>query len=492
MSFAASKRSTSDSPRAFSPPVPPPSNSTGKIAGVTPESLAAEAGLRPGDRVLAINDRPITDQLDYRFRSTEEFVALTVIHDGETAVVEFEKPPDEPLGVEFTDDAFDGTRLCNNKCFFCFLKGLPKGLRRTLYVKDDDYRLSFLHGNFITLTNLSDADWDRLAEQRLSPLHISVHATDPGLRRVMLGNPRAPDIRAQLRRLHDMGIEAHTQVVLCPGVNDGPALDVTVEELLRHPNVRSIGVVPVGASLDGEARIAQDGMRACTPEAARHLLRQLRPWQRAAAAARGTPTVYASDEFYLTAGARIPAARFYAGAPQWENGVGMVRSLLDDWTRARRRLRAGRYPPPRLQHVTMACGLVIGPMLTRLAAEASDLLGIRIDVVPIRNTLFGERVNVAGLLPGRDFQTQLAAVPGGLGERVFLPRASLDYFGTRFLDELTPDALERSLERPLTFAYTLSEVIEWSTARDGETPAVRPPDRSNGRAWTSIGASAGV
>ena len=485
-------RSTNNSPRAPSPPVPPRSASTGKIAAVTPGSLAAEAGLRPGDRVLAVNDQPITDQLDYRFQTTEEFVALTVVHDGATAVVEFEKPADESIGVEFTDDAFDGTRLCNNKCFFCFLKGLPKGLRRTLYIKDDDYRLSFLHGNFITLTNLSEADWERLAEQRLSPLHLSVHATDPGLRRAMLGNPRAPDIRAQLRRLQDMGIEAHTQVVLCPGINDGPALDETVEELLRHPNVRSIGVVPVGASLDGQARINQDGMRACTPDAARRVLKQLRPRQRAAVIARGTATVYASDEFYLTAGARIPAARFYAGAPQWENGVGMVRTLLDDWTRARRRLRAGRYPPPRLQHITLACGLVIGPTLTRIAAELSDLLNIRIDVVPVRNTLFGTRVNVAGLIPGADFQTQLAAVPGGLGERVFLPRASLDYFGARFLDDLTPDALERHLQRPLTFAYTLSEVLECATAHDGETPAIPPPDRTNGRAWTSIGAGAGV
>ena len=458
---------------------------TGEIAAITPGSLAAEAGLHPGDRVLAVNDRPLRDQLDYRFQTTEEFVALTVVHDGEEGVVEFEKPPDEPLGLEFSEDAFDGTQLCNNKCFFCFLKGLPKGLRKTLYVKDDDYRLSFLHGNFVTLTNLDEEDWERLAEQRLSPLNVSVHATNLTLRRQLLGNPRAPDVRTQLRRLQRIGIDVHTQVVLCPDVNDGAHLDETIEELLRHPNVLGIAIVPVGSSIDGERRINHPGIRGCTREEARTLLRQIRQWQARARAARGSAVVYAADELYLTAGARIPGARFYDGFAQWENGVGMTRTLLDDWTRTRRRIRAGRLGAPTLSHITLVCGTLIAPILRRLTTEAGTLLQVRIDVLPLRNSLFGERVNVSGLLPGQDFLEQVGAAAGPeLGQRLFLPRASLDYFGERFLDDVRRDDVETALGRPVTFAYSLGEVIEWLTAPAGSRPEERPPARSNGRAWT--------
>ena len=456
---------------------------SGEISVVEAGSLAAEAGLRPGDRILAVDGRPVQDQLDYRFRTAEEVVTLTVSHDGVEGAVEFEKPADEPLGIEFADDAFGGTTLCNNKCFFCFLKGLPKGLRKSLYVKDDDYRLSFLHGNFVTLTNLEEADWQRLGEQRLSPLNVSVHATDPALRREMLGNPRAPDIRGQLRRLARMGVSVQTQVVLCPGVNDGAALDETVGELLGHANVLGISVVPVGSSLEGEKRIKHPGMRACTTAEARAVVRQIRRWQKRACATRNGATVYPSDEFYLTAGARIPSANLYDGFSQWENGVGMTRTLMDDWGRARRRIRAGRYGPPVLRHVTIATGALIAPTLRRLAAEAADLLDIRIDVIAIHNTLFGERVNVAGLLPGSDFAEQLASARGlARSERLFLPRASLDYFGRRFLDDLRSEELSATLRCPLTFAYTLSEVIEWVTVEGDGTPAPRPL-RSNGRSW---------
>lgn len=460
---------------------------TGAIAYVEPGSLADEAGLRPGDRVLEVNGRPVRDQLDYRFEVTDDLVELAVVHAGEPGVVEFAKHPDEPLGIEFADDAFDGTTLCNNKCFFCFLKGLPKGLRKTLYVKDDDYRLSFEHGNFVTLTNLTEADWERLARQRLSPLNVSVHATDADLRRRMLGNPRAPDVREQLRRLRDIGIETHTQVVLCPTVNDGAALDETIGELLSHRNVRSIGIVPVGASLDAEARERPGeaaSMRAVTEPEARTLLRQVRRWQRHARKERGAATVFASDEFLLRARARIPAARAYDGFPQWENGVGMVRTLLDDWRTVRRRLRRGTLQPDPSRRATLACGTLIAPTLARLAGEAQELTGVQIDVVAVRNTLFGPRVNVSGLLPGRDFAAQLAARGAGvLGDAVFLPRASLDYFGRHFLDSVTPAEVAAAIGRPLAFASTLSEVIEWTAGGD-----LRPPDRparSNGRFWAA-------
>ena len=459
---------------------------SGAIASIEPDSLAQEAGLQPGDRVLRVNGEAPRDQLDYRFQTTDSFVSLDVIHDGEPGIVEFEKPIDEPLGIEFADDAFDGTRICNNTCFFCFLKGLPKGLRRPLYLKDDDYRLSFLHGNFVTLTNLSQDDWQRLEQQRLSPLHISVHATELELRRRMLGNRRAPDIREQLRRLAAMRIEAHTQVVLCPGVNDGDALDQTVGELLQHENVLSIGVAPVGSSIQGEERIDDAGMRACTPAEARRAVRQLGRWQRRARNQRGASIVFPTDEIYLTAGARIPAAGRYDGFPQWENGVGMVRTLLDDWRRARRRLREGRVqlPAKRPRRITLACGTLIAPILQTLAAEMSEWIDLEIDVVPVANSLFGARVNVSGLLPGADFAAALAGRDPGA--RVFLPRASLDYFGKRFLDDMTPAELEAQLDRPASFVYTLSEIVEWiANAEVGSSSAI--PARSNGRSWTSAG-----
>ena len=466
---------------------------SGAIASIEPDSLAQEAGLQPGDRVLRVNGEAPRDQLDYRFQTTDSFVSLDVIHDGEPGIVEFEKPIDEPLGIEFADDAFDGTRICNNTCFFCFLKGLPKGLRRPLYLKDDDYRLSFLHGNFVTLTNLSEDDWQRLEQQRLSPLHISVHATELELRRRMLGNRRAPDIREQLRRLAAMRIEAHTQVVLCPGVNDGEALDRTVSDLLQHENVLSIGVAPVGSSIQGEERIDDEGMRACTPAEARRAVRQLGRWQRRARDQHGASIVFPTDEIYLTAGARIPAAARYDGFPQWENGVGMVRTLLDDWRRARRRLREGRrrlregrvqLPPNRPRRITLACGTLIAPILQTLAAEMSEWIDLEIDIVPVANSLFGARVNVSGLLPGADFAVALEGRE--LGERVFLPRASLDYFGKRFLDDMTPADLEAQIDRPVSFVYTLSEIVEWiANAEVGSSSAI--PARSNGRSWTSAG-----
>ena len=458
----------------------------GAISAIEPDSLADEAGLQPGDQVLAVNGQPIRDPVDYRFQTTEDLVELEVVHDGVLGLVEFEKPIDEPLGIEFDDDAFDGTRICNNKCFFCFLKGLPKGLRRPLYIKDDDYRLSFLHGNFVTLTNLSADDWVRLEEQRLSPLHVSVHATDLNLRRQLLGNRNAPDIIEQLHRLAKMRIEAHTQVVLCPGVNDGDALDQTVSDLLAQENVTSIGVVPVGSSLEGEERIADPGMRAHSQAEARVVVKQLRHWQRQARSERGRSVVFPSDEFYLTAGAQIPSARRYDGFPQWENGIGMTRTLVDDWRKTRRRIRQGNLALPRASAI-IACGTLIAPTLRDLCAEASALTGVNFDIVPVDNTLFGARVNVSGLIPGGDFATALSAID--LPEHVFLPRASLDYFGAKFLDDLTPEALESRLGRPVKFVYTLSELLEsiatGADHGDAGSRQPRPYQRSNGRSWTT-------
>jgi putative radical SAM enzyme (TIGR03279 family) len=458
---------------------------SGSVASIDADSLAEEAGLQPGDRIVRVNGRPIRDEIDYRFKVSEEFVELAVQRGDDEQLIEFEKPADEPLGIEFDGDAFDGTTLCNNRCFFCFLKGLPKGLRRPLYVKDDDYRLSFLHGNFVTLTNLDEEDWSRLQEQRLSPLNVSVHATNPILRRTLLGNPRAPDVRPQLRRLDGMGIDVQAQIVVCPGVNDGAALDESIGELIHHPNVLNVGVVPVGQSVAGEERIAHPGMRAHTTAESRSVVRQIRKWQRQARAQRQSAFVFASDEYYLAAGARLPASSRYEGFPQWENGIGMTRTLLDDWARTRRRIRSGRIDAIEVRHVTLCCGTLIAPTLSRIAAEASELLDVRIDVVSVPNRLFGSRVNVSGLLPGRDFIDALTTLrPDRIGDHIVLPRASLDYFGARFLDDTPANDVSAAVDRPVTFAYTLDDVIKLMTNRL-VAPLGTPQSGSNGRAWTT-------
>ena len=485
----------------------------GLVDGVRPGSLAAWAGIRPGARVLAANGRALRDVVDYQFYTAEPVVMLRVREpEGDERTYTFEKWPDEDLGLAFAEATWDGVRICTNTCFFCFLKGLPKGLRRTLYVKDDDYRLSFLHGNFVTLTTLTEADWARLEEQCLSPLHVSVHATEPGLRRRMLGYPDAPDILDQLRRLGSLHIHAHTQVVLCPGVNDGAHLDRTIADLGGlYPTVQTIAIVPVGATMQFEQRMSRvgkaiDETQACSPAYARRLVRQVTGWQRCLRAEHGVSLVHAADEYFLIAGARVPAAAWYDGFPQYENGIGMTRSLLDDWRQTRRRMRnaergrrntADAAPPPSLRiphsafRITVGCGTLIAPILARLFAEFDALAGTSTRVAAVRNEHFGARINVSGLLTAQDVITALGRED--LGDVVLLPRTALDYFGRKFLDEGTPVDVERALGRPVLFASTLSEVVEQLEAFTGDAGRPQPaaPAATNGMFWASREATVG-
>ncbi len=456
-------------------------NAGGIVDAVRAGSIAADIGLAPGDRVVAIDGRTLRDAVDVQFYASEDTIAIDVVRGSDALQFEIAKHPDEDLGISFQDPAFDGIRICNNSCFFCFLKGNPKGMRKTLYVKDDDYRLSFYHGNFVTLTNLSDDDWVRLDEQRLSPINVSVHATEPELRRYMLGNKMAPDICEQLRRLGAMGIQANTQVVLCPGVNDGAALDRTIGDLSSlYPSVQTISIVPVGATMTAEERLARGAhsseIEGCTPEHARAIIAQVTPYQRAFRKQSGSTLVYLADEYYLIAGVTPPGAAHYDGFAQYENGIGMTRSLIDDWRKARRG-QAGRalgaqglarsdprpstavlHSVPVHKHVSMVCGTLIAPTLARLGAEFADATGTSVDVHAIPNTFFGPRVNVSGLLTAGDIEQQLRGV--GLGDLVVLPRYALDYTGARFLDDRTPSDLQAALGVPLAFASTLREVLQ--------------------------------
>jgi putative radical SAM enzyme (TIGR03279 family) len=480
-------------------------NAGGVIDAIRAGSIAADLGLLPGDRVVAIDGRPLRDAVDVQFYAAEDAIALDVLRGGASLRFEVAKHPDADLGIGFQDPAFDGIRICNNSCFFCFLKGNPKGMRQTLYVKDDDYRLSFYHGNFVTLTNLNDDDWKRLEEQRLSPINVSVHATDLELRRYMLGNKSAPDICDQLRRLRTMGIHANTQVVLCPGVNDGEALDRTIGDLSAlYPAVQTISIVPVGATMTAEERISRGAhsneVEGCNPDYARRIIDQVTPFQRRFRKEHGATLLYLADEYYLSASVEPPGGAHYDGYAQYENGIGMTRSLIEDWRRAKRgrgtrRLGtqglardAGTASLPRspsIRRTSFVCGTLIAPTMRALGADFAASTGMSVAVHAVENTFFGSRVNVSGLLTSDDIERQLRGAD--LGDLAVLPRYALDYTGARFLDDRTPAELQAALGVPLAFASTLREVLQiLDKPLHSDVTGASVGATTNGKSWVEF------
>ena len=434
-------------PRARKP------NEGGVIDAVRP-SIAEAIGLRAGDRIVAIDGaraarrrrRPVTTP-----RKTS--ISLEVIRDGAALTFEVEKHPDEDLGIGFQDAAFDGVRICNNTCFFCFLKGNPKGMRKTLYVKDDDYRLSFFHGNFVTLTNLTEDDWARLEEQRLSPLNVSVHATEPELRRYLLGNKHAPDICEQLRRLGDLGIEANTQVVLCPGVNDGDALDRTIERSRRavaRPS-RTISVVPVGATMAAEERIARgahaEEIDGCTPEYARAVIAQVAPVPAAIPQrARTHARVPRRRVLPRSAGLSPPPAPALRRLPAVrERHRHDAHRCIEDWRRHERRRLNGSASRP-VVHAALSAHHARLRHAHRTDAQRTSRRELggrdrraRSTCAPIANTFFGPRVNVSGLLVGGDIERAAAGHRPRRSRRSCRATHSTTP-AARFLDDVTPAA----------------------------------------------------
>ncbi len=461
-----------------------PESPGGLVSGVRARSAAASAGIEPGDMIIAIDGHHLRDVVDLQFHQAGEEIEVHIRKaNGLDDLVVIEKDYDEDLGLEFDRATWDEVILCNNNCFFCFLKGLPKGMRKTLYMKDDDYRLSFLHGNFVTLTNLTDADWQRLEDQRLSPLNVSVHATSLELRRMMLSNDTAPDVIEQLRRLGSLGLRAHTQIVLCPGVNDGVELDRSVRDLIDlYPTVQTVSVVPVGASPKLEDwSLGHDGIELVrpTPEYARQIVAQMAILQREARAAHGVTIAQCSDEYYVTAGVPVPPRANYDGFPQYENGIGMVRTMLDAWSRTRARIkREGLKPGVAGRKFAVATGALGGQILPPVAEDFAALTNTSVQVVPIENTVFGERVNVSGLLCGADYVRALKDIEADF---FVLPRPSLDYFGEKFLDSMTVDEVEAKLGRPLAFASQWSEIYRIAAAG-----AIRPTRNraTNGAFWS--------
>ncbi|MBN1935901.1 MAG: DUF512 domain-containing protein [Anaerolineae bacterium] len=431
----------------------------GVISAVEPGSIADQLGLAPGDVLESINGRPLRDVLDVHFYAAEESLDL-IVRRGDVEMHHWvERDYETPLGLDFEAPTFDPMRLCHNGCEFCFVAQMPPrkfGLRPSLYLRDDDYRYSVLYGSFITLTNLTEDDWQRIKEQRLSPLYISVHATDPALRRRLLGQDNVPDILPQLDRLAALGIELHTQLVLTPGVNDGEHLRRSIDDLAaRFPAVQSIGVVPVGLT-----RYHRGVCRPYAPAQAGAVIEQLAPLQKQFRRQFNLSLVYLSDEWYLKAGLPVPPDRHYDGYPQIENGIGLVRRFLKD-SRALDTSSALR-----VTRITLVCGTLFAQTLQQEAIKLSNKIGVHFEIVPVVNQLFGETVTVSGLLGGREVIAALQAHP--LGDMVCLPRAMFDDAGERTLDDLTVPHFEQALARPVIVAGSLSELVEIITFRQND------------------------
>ena len=414
------------------------------ISSVEDGSIAQELELAAGDRLLSINGQSLEDILDYHYLIKDEYLEIEIEKpDGEVWELEIEKDFDEDLGIEFENPLMDNYRSCKNKCIFCFIDQLPKGMRPTLYFKDDDSRLSFLQGNYVTLTNMSDHDIDRIISYRLEPINISFHTMNPALRRKMLSNRFAGDIFGKVRRLADAGIEMNGQIVLCKGVNDNDELDFSLRMLEEYlPALKSVSVVPVGLT---KYRDHLYPLEPFTAEDAAQVLAQINKWQAYYKEKWDTHLVHAGDEWYLMAGQELPGAESYDGYLQLENGVGMLRLLIDEATEALCRLKADG----RSFSCSIATGKLAYPFLRDIAAGVCEKYpGVRIHVYAIENDFFGPMITVSGLLTGTDLIRQLQGK--ALGETLLLPCNMLRSGEMVFLDDVTVSEVETALQTRVT------------------------------------------
>lgn len=409
-----------------------------KIASVDPHSPARKAGVRPGEKLTHINGHPIVDVLDYKFYAYDPRLELTLTDpEGNSRTLRLRKEEGEDLGLNFETYLMDKARSCANKCIFCFVDQMPPGMRDTLYFKDDDARLSFLMGNYMTLTNLSRREIQRIMDLRISPINISVHATDPELRSAMLKNPRAGECLEVMKQFAQAGIEMNCQIVACPGVNDGPALERTLADLSGlYPAVTSVAVVPVGVTKfrEGLCRIEP-----YTREQAAALLDQVEQFAAAFLEKQGTSLAWCSDEFYLIAGRPLPEKAYYEDMDQLENGVGMLRLLLHQAELALEDEGQTEVAP-----FSVATGLSAAPFVQEIVDKIREKCGnIKGMVYPIVNRFFGETITVSGLITGTDLIEQLRGRE--LGKRLLIPDNMLRAGERVFLDDVTVEQLEEAL-----------------------------------------------
>ncbi|PIZ38185.1 DUF512 domain-containing protein [Candidatus Aquicultor secundus] len=399
-----------------------------EVSEVKPDGLAHKNGIRAGDKIISINGKKLRDILDYELATADEVLNVELERDGEHRHIKIDNPHLLGLGIYFSTSLFDGIKTCANKCVFCFIDQLPPGMREAVYVKDDDYRLSFLYGNFVTLTNMNNEDIDRIIEDRISPLYISLHATNPQLRLMMLGRKKKDKTLVYLQRLSDAGIEIHIQMVMCPGLNDKDELERSIKELSSdYPNVGSVGLVPVG--LTGY----RDGLyplRSFEKQEIMELIEQVERWQEKLERQKGEPWVYIADEFYIAAGRKLPTIAHYGEFPQIENGIGLSSLFIDEAEHGIEQLKAvasknkheqrttkavkqaqtaqgqktGQvgHTGKALPRIALVTGELFAGILEGIAHDIHQITGIAIDVIPVENKYFGGKVNVTGLLTGTD------------------------------------------------------------------------------------------
>ena len=414
-----------------------------KIRSVQPGSIAWEMGIEPGDRLLSVDGQEIEDVFDYRYYIEEEEILLLIEKpDGEQWELEIEKETYEDLGLEFEQGLMDEYRSCRNKCIFCFIDQMPPGMRDTLYFKDDDSRLSFLQGNYVTLTNMSEHDIRRIIRFHLEPINISFQTMNPELRCRMLHNRFAGEALKKVDMLYEAGIEMNGQIVLCKGFNDGEELDRSIRELTRYlPFLRSVSVVPVGLT---RFREGLEPLEPFTGEEARQVLELIHGWQERLYPEHGLHFIHASDEWYILAGEELPEEESYDGYLQLENGVGMLRLLLNEFAEALEE-EAGDREERRL---SLATGLLAAPYLERMAEQLREKFPrTEVMVCPVKNEFFGEQITVSGLITGQDLVKQLSGKD--LAERLLLPCNMLRAEEDVFLDDFTVSQVQSALQVPL-------------------------------------------
>lgn len=415
------------------------------ICGVKEGSIADECGIKKGDILVSINSQKIEDVIEYKFIQSDEYIELEIQHaDGENVIYDIEKEYDEDLGLEFSNPIIDSVRNCNNKCVFCFVDQLPEGMRETLYIKDDDSRLSFLQGNFITMTNMKDKDIDKMIKYRISPVNISVHSTNPDLRVKMLNNRFAGDIESKIKRLNDAGIEMNAQIVCVPGYNDKSELERTVNDLAKYSdNLGSIAVVPVGIT---KFRENLENLDIFDKDSSRELIGQIKRMQEHFLSEFGRRFVFASDEFYVLAELPLPEYEEYEGFSQIENGVGLIKMFEQQFDDAIKSLE-NRYEEV-IRNITIATGTSAYRFMCEISEKAMRAFpGLNINVIEIINNFFGDKITVAGLITASDLYEQLK--DHELGDFLFIPSVMLRDGDTVFLDNETVEGLSLKLKIPI-------------------------------------------
>lgn len=439
-----------------------------RIEAILPEGIGEAIGLMPNDVLEQINNQPIRDAIDYRFHLDEEEIEVQVRRGKDLFVFEIEKDFEDDLGVEFEEMPI---LKCDNKCVFCFLHQMPKGMRKTLYYQDDDYRLSFLHGAYVTLTNLSDEEFQRIINQRLNPMYISVHATDPTLRAELLGRKDPTPVLDRIDTLAQEGIRMHTQVVLCPGLNDGQALKQTIFDLAeRHPHIESVGVVPLGLT---KFRKNLPELTPVSVADAQLAIKQVTEWQVLFQSRLGTRFVYLGDEFYLKAGVPIPDPEAYDGFPLVENGIGMIRRFIDVFDEQFETLKELN---PEKHAFVLATGMLGKQFLEPIVERLNTISWISARLVAVENRFLGDGITVSGLLTGEDIQVAVQQTNIQNNEILLLPPNCINHNGL-FLDDLTPYDLSSALGCSVVIGtYDLVETVQNAIEGISDSPAMGRDD----------------